>query len=456
MNSDTVAAIASGITTAGIGIIRISGSGALAAADCVLRVKGGDFSSREERRVIYARVRDGEQEIDEALAFYMKAPHSYTGEDVVEIQCHGGPFIMKKILDAVFSAGVRAAQPGEFTKRAFLNGRIDLSQAESVMQLIGSESEYARKSAFAQLRGDLKEKIGDIRGAILERCAYLEAALDDPEHISLEGYSEGLKQTLESKLAEIENIIKKSVDGQVLKFGIKTVILGPPNAGKSTLLNCLLGRERAIVTDIPGTTRDTIEETLRAGDVVLRLVDTAGLRKGADEAEEIGIRRSYEAAANADLILYVQDCRQEGETNIEEIRKASTAPIIALLNKDDLRRDAEDEDIQDTGLCAARIRISAKTGSGIEALYKKIEELFITEQICQNEEALIANSRQLQALYDAKNALNSVLEAIKSGVPEDLYTVDLMAGYEALGQITGETADEDLINKIFADFCMGK
>lgn len=448
----TIAAVASGMITSGIGIIRISGEEAIAVADKLFHAKK-PLRDAESHTVNYGLIYDGDNKIDEAVVLVMKAPRSYTGEDVVEIQCHGGPYIMKKILDAVVSAGAKLAAPGEFTKRAFLNGRLDLSQAEAVMELIESDSEYARKSAISQLGGSLSGEIADIRAKIIYDTAYLEAALDDPEHISLDGYAERLSETVVGAKARVERLIQASEEGKILREGINTVILGRPNAGKSTLLNLLLGEERAIVTDIPGTTRDTLEESVRMGDISLRLVDTAGLRETSDVVEKIGVDKAYEAAAEADLILYVVDGSDEGgidAAQIEEIQSLDKA--ILVYNK----ADKTGGDGAPSGLSCPVVSFSAKTGMGKDELIEEIYKMFYDGKLAVMEGELIANARQKEALSEALGALNNVENGLNSGVPEDLLTVDLMGAYEALGKITGESVHEDLVDEIFDKFCMGK
>ena len=480
MENTTIAAIASGLTTSGIGIIRISGDNALFVADKLMRVsdaKGAGsaesagnagsagnaakLSERATHTVNYGFVVDGDgQRIDEVLALIMKAPRSYTGEDVVEIQCHGGPYIMKRILDLAIEAGAKLAQPGEFTKRAFLNGRIDLSQAEAVMDLIGSNSEYARKAAFSQLRGSLKEKVSEIRSALLYDCAYLEAALDDPEHISLDGFDARITATVDKAISELDELIKKADEGKIVREGIRTVILGQPNAGKSTLLNLLLGEERAIVTSIPGTTRDTLEESVRLKGISLRLIDTAGLRETSDEVEKIGVDKAVAAAKQADLIIYMIDgSKAPDAADIEKIKAQEGAPVIILINKTDVENTNKclhNKAFEEAGLGEKTLFFSAKTGEGREELEQLIYELFCSQALADANELIIANSRQKEALAAGRTALMHVKEAVEAGMPEDLYTVDLMDAYTALALITGEAVSDDLANEIFDKFCMGK
>lgn len=455
MKNDTIAAIASGLTTSGIGIIRISGDAAVSIADKVLKFYGAKSLAQAETHTIsHGYVSNEEENVDEVLAVLMRAPKSYTGEDVVEIQCHGGPFLMKKILDMVVEAGARLAEPGEFTKRAFLNGKLDLSQAEAVMELIDSKSEYAARTAMSNLSGRLSEKVSTIRAKIIYDSAFLEAALDDPEHISLDGFDERIIDTVEGALKEIDALIKEANEGKILREGIKTVILGRPNAGKSTLLNLLLGEERAIVTDIPGTTRDVLEESVRIGDISLRIVDTAGLRQTSDVVEKMGVDRALASAKDADLIIYMFDASHELLTEeINEIKESVKAPIIVLANKSDI---AENVDKTSLNIDEPVIVFSAKEGYGRDELEKIICEKFYLNEINEGGELTMVNSRQKEALSAAKRSLLNVKEAVASGMPQDLYTVDLMDAYTELGKIIGESVSEDLVNEIFAKFCMGK
>ena len=453
---DTIAAIGSGLTASGIGIVRVSGADAVSIADTVFRPIGRPLALSRPYTIHYGHICDGEEVVDEVLAMLMKAPHSYTGEDVVEIQCHGGPFVMQKILSTVLTAGARLAEPGEFSKRAFLNGRIDLSQAEATMGLIQSQNEFARKAAIAGLTGKFSAKIRSIRDRLLTETAYLEAALDDPEHISLDGYGERLEKTAGECLADIYRLIEQSDKGRVVADGIRTVIIGRPNVGKSSLLNMLLGEERAIVTEIAGTTRDTLEETMRLGDISLRLVDTAGIRESDDAIERIGVMKAEEKAALADLILYVVDGSEEYTEDEEKIRKLLEGQkAIVIINKSDLPQKADKAEIEEkTGLSA--VVISATEETGREELEERIRELFLTGQIAGGSDMMLANQRQKQSLAKAGESLKMVINAINEGMPEDLYTVDLMDAYTELGKITGESVEDDLADKIFSDFCMGK
>lgn len=457
-HTDTIAAAATAMGSAGIGIIRISGTDAFAVLEKVFRPKNEKkvMSEQPGYTVHYGMAVDGEQVLDEVLVMLMRGPHSYTAEDTAEIDCHGGRLVMQKILEAVLKNGARAAEPGEFTKRAFLNGRMDLSQAEAVMDLIQSKNEMALKSSLAQLKGNVRQEIEKLRAQILYEMAFVEAALDDPEHISLEGYSEELLEKMRGIAAEVERLLKSSESGRMLKEGIKTVILGKPNAGKSSLLNVLLGEERAIVTEIAGTTRDVLEEQLQLGEVSLQLLDTAGIRSTEDVVEQIGVERARKQAEDADLILYVADSSRVLDESDEEILKLLEGKkALVLLNKSDLDPVITPQIMRErTGHPV--LVISAKEGAGIQELEEKIRSLFFRGEVDFNDEVLITNLRQKQALMDASKSLSMVIESIENGMPEDFFTIDLKDAYTSLGFIIGEEIGDDLANEIFGKFCMGK
>ena len=457
-HTDTIAAAATAMGSAGIGIIRISGPEAFAVLEKVFRPKNEKkiMSEQAGYTVHYGMAVDGEQVLDEVLVMLMRGPHSYTAEDTAEIDCHGGRLVMQKILEAVLKHGARAAEPGEFTKRAFLNGRMDLSQAEAVMDLIQSKNEMALKSSLAQLKGTVRQEIEKLRAQILYEMAFVEAALDDPEHISLDGYSEELLTKVRRIAAEVEKLLKSSESGRMLKEGIKTVILGKPNAGKSSLLNVLLGEERAIVTEIAGTTRDVLEEQLQLGEVSLQLLDTAGIRSTEDVVEQIGVERARKQAEDADLILYVADSSRALDDSDEEILKLlEDKKALVLLNKSDLEPVITPEQMREkTGHPV--LVISAKEGEGIRELEEKIRSLFFQGEVDFNDEVLITNLRQKQALMDAAKSLSMVIESIETGMPEDFFTIDLKDAYTSLGFIIGEEIGDDLANEIFGKFCMGK
>lgn len=458
MTGDTIAAIATALTASGIGIIRISGEEALEIAGKVYRSKNGknDIRKSESHRIHYGFIYDGEEMIDEVLVMVMKGPRSYTGEDTVEIDCHGGILAMRKVLEAVIHAGARPAEPGEFTKRAFLNGRIDLSQAEAVMDVINAKNEYALKSSMSQLKGAVLRSIKEIRNSIIYHIAYIESALDDPEHISIDGYGEELSDVIKEQKEKIRRLIDSFSEGKMIHEGIKTVIVGKPNAGKSSLLNCLVGEEKAIVTDIAGTTRDVLEETIVLQGISLKMMDTAGIRKTEDVVEKIGVERARTYAKEADLILYVVDSSTELDENDQEILKLlEDKKAIVLLNKSDLKPVVTKEILSGkTG--KPIISISAKEEKGVEELEKQIKEMFFQGEISFNDEVYITNARHKKALEDAGKSLEMVENSIAMGMPEDFFSIDLMNAYEALGSITGEAVGEDLVNEIFSKFCTGK
>ena len=463
-SKETIAAISTGMSNSGIGIIRISGEEAFEVIDRIY--KGKEVLSKVQSHTIhYGYIVDGEETIDEVLVSIMRAPRTFTGEDTVEINCHGGVYVVKRVLDTVLRNGARPAEPGEFTKRAFLNGKMDLSQAEAVIDVITAKNEYALQSSMSQLKGSVKKKIEEIRKEIIYHTAFIETALDDPEHISVDGYGEQLRDVVEKLAAELKELIDSSENGRIMKEGTQTVILGKPNAGKSSLLNVLSGRERAIVTDIEGTTRDVLEEQIQIQGLNLNVIDTAGIRETEDKVEKIGVDKAKEYAEQADLIIYVVDASRELDENDLEIMKIIAGKkAVILLNKMDLNvlisKGKLDEQLQkeigQEGETIPMIEISAKEEQGIRDFEKLLKEMFLQGEISFNDEVYITNMRQKSALQDAYNSLNKVEESIEMGMPEDFYSIDLMDAYEALGSITGETIGEDLVNEIFSKFCMGK
>ena len=457
-NYDTIAAIATGTTNAGISIIRISGTDAFSVADAVFVSKKGNkrLSEQKSHTLHYGTIMDGETMLDEALVSVMKAPNTYTAENIVEINCHGGMIVTKKILELVISKGARLAEPGEFTKRAFLNGRIDLSQAEAVIDLIHATNEQAVKNSVRQLNGNLCRKIKEIRDSVLRDTAFIEAALDDPEHISMDGFTDTLQEHTEANLKKIETLLKNAEDGKIIKEGIRTVILGKPNAGKSTLMNVLVGEERAIVTDIPGTTRDTLEELIQVKGIVLRIIDTAGIRHTQDTVEKIGVERAKFEAEGADFVIYVADASRKLDENDEAvISMIKEKKAIVLLNKSDLSIKVTKQELEEkTGKKV--FVISAKEETGMDAFAEAVETMFYQGLIDKKEEVFITNLRHKEALFEAQESLKKVLESLNLDMPEDFYSIDLMNAYQVLGEIIGEAVDEDLVDTIFKEFCMGK
>lgn len=465
MKTDTIAAIATGMTDSGIGIIRISGEDAIEIADKVFLSGGGHkkLKNVETHTIHYGYITDkdsGKDVVDEVMVSVFRRPKSYTAEDVVEINCHGGVYIMKRILEIVLEAGARLAQPGEFTKRAFLNGRIDLSRAEAVMEVIRSGNELAAKNSVRQLRGEIFDHIKCLREEILYEIAFIESALDDPEHISLEGYRDRLSRKTESFTERIKKLIDSSGRGRIIQEGINTVIVGKPNAGKSSLLNILAGKERAIVTEIAGTTRDALEEHISLGGVSLNVTDTAGIRDTDDTVEKIGVEKARKCVEQADLVVYVVDSSVELDKNDREIMEMiRDKKCIVLLNKTDLEPVVTENMILSGTGKKDSLRIiptSTKDGTGIEIFEYVIRDMFLGGEIETDGEICITNMRHREALKDACESLLQVKKSLEDDMPEDFYSIDLMSAYASLGEIIGEEVGEDLVNEIFSRFCMGK
>ena len=462
MKNDTIAAISTAVSPSGIGIIRISGEEALRIADRIYRSPGGKkkLAAQQTRTIHYGYIMGGEDVVDEVLVSVMRAPKTFTAEDTVEINCHGGVYAMKRVLETVLKNGARPAQAGEFTKRAFLNGRMDLSRAEAVIDIIQAKNEYALKSSVSQLKGSVQKRIKKLREEILYETAYVESALDDPEHISLDGFSGEIGEKNRRWMGELNRLIASADNGKIITEGIRTVILGKPNAGKSSLLNLLLGEERAIVTDVAGTTRDTLEENVNINGLTLRLIDTAGIRRTKDLVEQIGVERAKETAQTADLIIYVVDASvplDENDRQIMELIRGKKT--LVLLNKSDLETVVEKEDIQailGDSRAAAILTISAREQTDAREIENTIQELFFHGELSFNDEVYITNTRQKAELVEAFESLAQLKNSLDMEMPEDFYTIDLMNAYEALGRITGESVEEDLVNEIFGRFCMGK
>jgi len=463
MRTDTIAAIATGMSNSGIGIVRISGPEAVKVADRVYRSKGGKkkLLNQKTHTVHYGYVYDGSDMIDEVMVLIMKGPNSFTAEDTVEIDCHGGMLVMRKILEVVLKNGARAAEPGEFSKRAFLNGRIDLTKAEAVMDLIQSENDYALKSSVNQLKGKVYEKIKELREKIIYEIAFIESALDDPEHISTEGYPDKLKVIVDELLQELSEMIRTFDNGRIIKEGIQVVILGKPNAGKSSLLNKLLGEEKAIVTDVAGTTRDVLEQFINLDGIGIHIVDTAGIRDTEDVVEKIGVDRARDKAQNADLILYVVDSSKNlDEDDFKIMDLMSDKKSIILLNKSDLNTvvslEYMEEVCKDFKEDYVILNTSMTKDSSLKELEDTMKEMFIHGKIDLNDEVTITNVRHKEALTESKDSLMLVRQSLLDEMPEDFYSIDLMNAYAALGKIIGEEVGEDLVNEIFSKFCMGK
>lgn len=467
MKTDTIAAIATAMSDSGIGIIRVSGDDAIEIVDKIYRNNKNEriLSKYGSHTIHYGFiVGDHETVIDEVMVSVMKAPRSYTMEDTVEINCHGGIFMMREVLDIVLHAGARIAEPGEFTKRAFLNGRIDLSKAEAVMDIIQSKNEFALRSSVKQLKGSVSDKVKKLRKDILYEIAFIESALDDPEHISLEGYNERLTEKTNNIISELDKLIDSADDGKMLREGINTVIVGKPNAGKSSLLNLLTGEEKAIVTDVAGTTRDTLEEVIFLDGIMLNIIDTAGIRNTEDIVEKIGVERARKISLDADLILYVVDSSVPLDENDEDIiHMIQDKKVIILLNKSDLDEVVSEEymihkinRILDNDNIYKIIKTSTKEDTGIQILTDLIKEMFFHGKISYNDEVYITNMRHKEHIKDARDSMNQVRNSLELDMPEDFYSIDLMSAYTSLGMIIGEEVGDDLVNEIFSKFCVGK
>ena len=465
-SNDTICAIATAMSDAGIGIIRVSGPDAVSICDriYVSSKKEHTLTKHEPNSIRYGFISDGSKIIDEIMITYMKAPHSYTKEDVIEINSHGGMLVMNEILNLLLNNGCRLAEPGEFTKRAFLNGRIDLTKAEAIMDIISAQNNFALESSRRQLQGKIFNKIKEMREKILYQMAFIESALDDPENYDLDGFPDRLKEIINPLITEINNLIVTANEGKIRKDGIKTVIVGKPNAGKSSLLNALTGDERAIVTDIAGTTRDIIEETVRLGDIVLHVIDTAGIRNTDDIIEKIGVDKAKSKVDEADLVLYILDSTNEIDSEDREIIDLCKGKkTIVLLNKNDLSDNIKITDdivrIQFSGDQNDKLPVistSMLKGNGLDELKSAVADLFLNGDIVPKQEVYITNLRHKNLLKNASDSLELVLDSIDKNLSEDFYTVDLTNAYAALGEIIGEEVGDDLVEEIFSKFCMGK
>ena len=454
----TIAAISTAMSASGIGIVRISGDEAMEVISRIYRSKNGnkDIKKVKSHTIHYGFIYDEEEVVDEVLVMIMKGPHTYTGEDTVEIDCHGGVYAMKRVLETVLKNGAEIAEPGEFTKRAFLNGRLDLSQAEAVMDVIQAKNSMALKSSVEQLKGSVLRAVKEIRSKLIYHIAYIESALDDPEHISLDGYPQELLEVVEKESKEISELLKTADDGRMIQEGIKTVILGKPNAGKSSLLNYLVGEDRAIVTEIAGTTRDILEEYISLNGITLRVIDTAGIRDTEDVVEKIGVGKARQMAEDADLILYVVDSSMPLDENDQEIMELLKGrKSITIYNKTDLTPVVDMEFLKEK-TASPVIPVSAVEETGIGQLEDEIRRMFFQGELSFNDEVYITNARHKAALEEALESLKLVKNSIEMGMAEDFFSIDLMNAYESLGRIVGESVGEDLVKEIFSKFCVGK
>lgn len=464
-SSSTIAAISTALSESGIGIVRISGPEAVMVGDRVFRSPGGrtHLSEVPSHTIHYGYIVDSDGEpVDEVLVSVMRAPKTYTAEDVVEINCHGGVYAVRRVLETVLAHGARMAEPGEFTKRAFLNGRIDLSRAEAVMDVIESKNRFALKNALSQVRGSLYEKISSLRSEILTATARIEAALDDPEHLSLDGYAEELEKENQRWIDELDGLISSFENGRMIQDGIRTVIVGKPNAGKSSLLNLLLGEERAIVTDIAGTTRDVITEYANLDGITLMITDTAGIRDTDDPVEKIGVDRARKSLEDADLVLFVLDTSTIIDKNdLNVLSSIRNKPCILIANKSDLPQKMDETEIRKSlnhnfVEKLPFILFSVHNKTGLRELTDTIRQMFFSGRLNDREDVVITNARQKELLVDAKESLLRLSDSIRGQMSEDFFTIDLTGAYESLGEVIGEETGEDLINEIFSNFCMGK
>ncbi len=463
MTDYTIAAVATPLGEGGIGIVRLSGSDALTIADQVFAgTRGETTSDLENYRVRYGKIVDpgSGQTVDEALAIVMRAPHSYTAEDVVELQCHGGVVVVQEVLSLCLNLGARMAEPGEFTKRAFLNGRLDLSQAEAVIDIVRAPTRLGLEVAIDQLEGSLSRRIKDIQERLYQIVVEVEASIDFPEDDLPDVELSEIEGNLELTLSEIAELLSTADDGKILREGLKTVITGKPNVGKSSLLNTLLDENRALVTDIPGTTRDSIEEVVNLQGVPLRLIDTAGIRESTDVVERLGVARSLDLLQEADLVLHVLD-RSEPLTNddFDVIKRTRDKKRIMLINKVDLPPLWDVEALGDLGESPVlEMSLLHDKSQVVRRLSGVILGLVGSGQITSfaGSRALITRTRHKQALQEAGGSLGESLETLRRGLPLDLIAVDLYAALEHLGEITGETVRENVLDRIFAQFCIGK
>ena len=460
MKTDTIAAIATGLSDSGIGIIRVSGQEAIQIVDSIYwnANKKQILRNYPANTIHYGFIHDEDEIVDEVMVSVFHAPYSYTTEDIVEINCHGGIYLLRKVLMMVLDHGARLAEPGEFTKRAFLNGRIDLARAEAVMDMISAQNHFSLQSSIRQLRGDVSQCIRSLREKLIYEIAFIESALDDPEHISLDGYPEKLDEILQKMEEELHRLLVHSQNGSILKNGINTVILGKPNAGKSSLLNQLAGKERSIVTEIAGTTRDIIEETVRLGEVTLNMIDTAGIRDTEDKIEQIGVEKAIQYAEDADFIIYVVDSSVSIDDNDRRIIPIlQNRNAVVLCNKSDLNQAVSEDEIHSViGEGIRIIHTSTKDGSGLEELEQTVEEMFFRGEVYRNDEIYMTNIRHREAMEEAYNSIGMVRNSIRMNMPEDFFAIDLMNAYRSLGLIIGEEVEDDLVNEIFSKFCMGK
>lgn len=459
-SDDTISAISTAIGEGGIGIVRISGSKAIAIADEFFTSRSGKRAEAIlSHQAVYGNIIDPENNeiIDEAIVLIMRAPRSYTREDIVEIHCHGGPVPLRRILDLTLRLGARMAEPGEFTKRAFLNGRLDLAQAEAVMDVIRAKTDASLKVAVGNLSGQLSEQVKSIRQSVLGMIAQLEAAIDFPEDDIEEATAVDVAKLINQVKSQLASLLATAQTGRILREGLATVIIGKPNVGKSSLLNALLREKRAIVTDIPGTTRDIIEEYVNIRGIPLRIIDTAGIRDTADVVEKIGVEKAKELVSQADLILLLLDWSAPLSSEDRSVLELlSDRRAIVLINKSDLPPKLELAEVERYSEGRLVLKISVAQGEGLAELEQAIADIVYSGQVGQGEAAFVNNLRHADALRQANDRLADAMATIAAGMPPDCIVVDLRAAWEKLGEVTGDTVGEDIIDQIFSQFCIGK
>jgi len=456
MLNDTIVAISSAIGEGAIGIIRMSGEDSLSILKKIFK-PSGDVSSYKNRQMYYGLIEKNDAVLDEVMAVYMGAPKTYTKEDIVEIYCHGGIISIKRVLDCILEEGARMAEPGEFTQRAFLNGRLDLSQAEAVMDLISAKTEKGFDLAYNQLEGSLSYKIDSIRNKLLKVIAHLEVCIDYPEEDIEELTYDEIKKSFSEVRDELSILLKHADNGRIIREGIKIAIIGKPNVGKSSLLNALLKEARAIVTDIAGTTRDIIEEHLNIQGIPIRIIDTAGIRKTEDQIEQIGVERSKEIFNEADMILFVLNASEVlSEEDKELIELVSNKKSIIVMNKVDLESKIEWQHIESTFEDRSIIKTSLLNEDGILNVEQAIVDMVYDGDLASSNNQLLSNSRHIQAVKEALKSIEGALEATANSMPYDFIEVDTMDCLESLGKVTGETVEGDIVKQIFGQFCLGK
>ncbi|MDD4843816.1 MAG: tRNA uridine-5-carboxymethylaminomethyl(34) synthesis GTPase MnmE [Anaerotignum sp.] len=453
---DSIAAISTPLGMGGIGIVRVSGQGCIELVDRLFSGKSS-LLAKKTHTLSYGKIIHHGEVIDEVLVSVMKSPHTYTKDDIVEINCHGGSLVTRRILEAVLNEGARLAEPGEFTKRAFLNGRMDLTQAEAVIDIIHAHTDLSRQAAVNQLEGRLKSAVRSMRQEILDMIAAIEAVIDYPEHDVEEETYGNMEQAALKILAQMEKLLQNADRGKIIREGLETVIVGKPNVGKSSLLNWLLEEERAIVTDIPGTTRDTVEEYINIDGIPVKIVDTAGIRETGDLVEKMGVEKSKAYAEKADLVLMMLDgSRPLDEEDKDILSFIQGKKTLILLNKTDLAPRLSMEELEKFIPKKQLLSVSIKENRGFDELIQSLKELFFSGEGVKAEDGLLGNTRHKNALFQAKEAMEQCLVTIRTRMPEDFISLDLQDANRALGEITGDVADEEIIDRIFTKFCLGK